>query len=150
MTTPDEHDVEPCFTGSKVSVRCRTHQADTTEQWDTVADAIRDFACDDGRELRFVLETWAGAAEPALAVMRDLSGLRRAVRASAEARAYGYDDGRISAWLWLGGGATESLEITADGMSEYDEDDYATASWKVTGSDGRLITRVLIRVDGRA
>jgi hypothetical protein len=150
MSTPDQHDIESYAIGDKVSVRCLTHDTDTMEQWNSVRDAIRDFACDGGLGLRFIIETEAGIHDSTVVVMRDLSGLARAVHNAVEARTYGWDDTPTRAWLWLGDGRTEPLDLKPAGMSDYDEDDYAVVTTNVTGADGRVIIAVRVRIDGRS
>jgi hypothetical protein len=154
MTTTETdtyHDIEPHAVrgNGMASARCRTHQAETAEQWPTMGEAARGFRCDGGLGLRFVTESSGDGTDP-VAAMRDLSGLARVISADAEARAYAHDDARTSAWLWHSGGRVEALQITLDHMGEFDEDDYATQTWKVTGADGRDILTVPVRIDGRA
>lgn len=150
-TTATYHDVEPyAVEGSGMaSARCLTHQTTTTQQWPTMSQAGREFCCDGGRNLRFITE-FSGEGPDPVPVMRDLSGLARAVRTDAEARAYANDDGHTTAWLWLGCGRVEQLEITLDHMSTFDLNDYASQTWNVAGADGRLIVSVRVRIDGRA
>ena len=149
--TATYHDIEPYTVkvNRMASARCLTHQTDTTEQWHDTRAAARGFVCDEGRSLRFIIETETDDTAP-VPVMRDLTGLARAVRASAEIRAYCGYDSRTTAWLWLGDGQTERLEIALDRASEFDSDDYATETWTVTGADGRVIASVPVRIDGRA
>jgi hypothetical protein len=118
MTTAGtDHDIEPyVLSGSgKATARCLTHQTDTREQWHDLAAAGRGFVCDEGRALRFIIETATGADGIAsVPVMRDLSGLARMVRAAIEAHAYTNDDMLTAAWLWLGRARVEALNITLD------------------------------------
>jgi hypothetical protein len=145
------HDIEPYVLSGhgKATARCLTHQTVTSEQWHDLAAAGRGFTCDEGRNLRFITETSTDNARP-VPVMRDLSGLVRIVRADVENRAYTGDDVLTTAWLWLGGGRLEALEITLDTVTPYDRNDYAVETWKVAGEDGRLIASVRVRIDGRA
>jgi hypothetical protein len=151
LTETTYHDIEPYvvkFSG-KASARCLTHQVVTTEQWHDMAAAGRGFACDEGRGLRFITEAGDGDGAP-IPVMRDLSGMARMVRADAEGRAYTGDDAHTRAWLWLGAGRVEPLEITLHNVTPFDLNDYATQTWTVTGEDGRLIVSFPVRIDGRA
>lgn len=150
-TTATYHDVEPyAVEGSGIaSARCLTHQTTTTQQWPTMSQAGREFCCDEGRNLRFITE-FHGDDIDVTPVMRDLSGLARTIRSDAEAKAYGQRYGETRAWLWLGGGRVEPVEITLDHMSRFDLNDYASQTWNVTGTDGRLIVSVRARIDGRA
>jgi hypothetical protein len=149
--TATYHDVEPYAVehSGMASARCLTHQTATAEQWPTMSQAARDFRCDEGRNLRFITE-FSGEDLDLIPVMRDLSGLARTIRGDAEAHAQMQDHGHTSAWLWLGDGRVEPLEITLDHMSEFDLNDYASQTWKVSGADGRVIVSVRVRIDGRA
>jgi hypothetical protein len=152
MTATDTyHDIEPyAVQGSgRASARCRTHGTDTAEQWPDMSAAGRGFRCDEGRGWRFITETETDDG-PAVPVMRDLSGLARVVRGDAEQRAYCGSDMCTSAWLWLGGGKLEQLAILLDSATGYDDSDYAYETWAVTGADGRLVTAVRVRIDGRS
>jgi hypothetical protein len=151
-TTATYHDIEPCpVEGTKMaSARCLTHGTTTTEQWPDMGQAARGFRCDDGRNLRFVTEFTADDPDPDPPVMRDLSGLARAVRSDAEAHAYGQDYGHTSAWMWHGGGRAEPLTIALASATGFGADDYATQTWQVTGEDGRVILEVTVPIDGRA
>jgi hypothetical protein len=149
--TETEHDIEAYAvqrTGM-ASARCLTHKTDTTEQWTTLSAAAQGFRCDEGRNLRFITETTVDQDTP-VPVMRDLSGLTRLVHGDAEARAYGIDDPDTRAWLWLGGGRLEPLEIDMQHMSEFDENLYAVQTWAATRFSGEVIATAHVRIDGRA
>jgi hypothetical protein len=150
-TTVTDHDIEPYLVeGTKMaSARCLTHGTTTLEQWPDMGQAARGFCCDGGLNFRFVAEFTADDLDLDPPVMRDLSGLARAVRSDAEARAYGQDFGHTSAWLWHGAGRVEPLRIALARATGFNADDYATQTWQVRGDGGRLILEVPVRIDGR-
>ena len=151
--TDQQHDLAPVTVNGvayeQVSLCCLTHGSSTREHWPTRGAAAADFRCDMGAGLQFILDTTYGDAAPA-AVMCDLSGLARRVRGDAEARAYRDDDGQTRAWLWAGGGNLEPLQVSMQHMSKYNEDGYAVQTWQVAGENGRVLTEVRVRIDGRA
>jgi len=149
------HDIEPyAIEGSgMVSARCRTHSTATAEKWDTFPQAARGFMCDQAGA-RFVTEFHGDDIE-VIPVMRDLSGLARVLREDAEAAAYGEVYGATRAWQWHQGGHAEPLTITLcarsnAGQRSFGEDDYMVQTWRVTGEDGRVVTEVTVRIDGRS
>lgn len=153
MTTTTEtyHDIEPFAitdVDGRASARCLTHMTSTTEKWGTFGAAAREFICDE-QDQRFVTE-FHGADIDVTPAMHDLSGLARAIRSDAESNAYGQSYGYTEAWLWHPGGRTEPLTIKLGLMTGFNEDDWATQEWAVHGEDGRLITTVPVRIDGRA
>lgn len=85
--TSDHHvEVFPVEGTGWASARCLTHMTTTTEQWNTMGEAAREVRCDEGSNLQFITE-FSGEGPDPVPVMRDLSGLTRAIRADADARA---------------------------------------------------------------
>jgi hypothetical protein len=152
VTSPETyHDIEPYAVKSNgaATAHCLTHNTTTSEIWGTLSAAVREFRCDEGRNLRFITESDHGDGAP-VPVMRDLTGLARLVRHDAEDRAYCGDDHQTRAWLWAGGGNLEPLTIDMTHMSEFNADSYATQTWQVTAADGQVIVSVRVQIDGRS
>ena len=150
-STDTYHDIEPYMLEGtdSVSARCLTHMTTTTERWPDFRGAGRGFVCDEGKGLRFVTE-FHGDDIDVTPRMVDLSGLCRIIRSDAEASAYGQEYGHTKAWLWCGDGKTSALTISVARAAEFDEDQWATQTWRIARHSGRVIAEVPVLIDGRA
>jgi hypothetical protein len=55
----------------------------------------------------------------------------------------------IRVWRWKGAGSTEELTFAVDGPPVFNEDDFASQTWRLVGPDGTVHVEVAVRIDGR-